>query len=99
MDENAPALEPRLAIGLAGVIDVARGVRGVRAVDRPLAVNLEQVPGLQRVGVARGNPRPRILGDEIPFAQFGSGKEPMPETGPRLSDCNLRIYRFHMTSV
>jgi len=45
----APLFDPRLDVRLATVIDVARNIRSRRTVDRPLFVELEQVPGRKYV--------------------------------------------------
>jgi len=60
------------------MIDVARPVPAVGAVDGPAGVDLEQVAGIELVGGFGAHLPAAVADDELPLLDCDTGEEPQP---------------------
>ena len=65
----------------AGMIDVARAVPAVGAVDGPARVDLEHVAGIELVGGFAANLPAAVANDELPLLDRDTGEETQPSFG------------------
>src|SRR6266436_4624940 len=65
----------------AGMIDVARAVPAVGAVDGPARVDLEHVAGIELVGGFAANLPAAVANDELPLLDCDTGEETQPSFG------------------
>src|SRR5438552_2026965 len=74
---------PGLGFGMrsAGMIDVARAVPAVGAVDGPARVDLEHVAGIELVGGFAANLPAAVANDELPLLDCDTGEETQPSFG------------------
>src|SRR5262249_3300517 len=65
----------------ARMVDVARAVPAVGAVDGPAGVDLEQVAGIELVGGFAANLPAAVTNDELPLLDCDPGEETQPSFG------------------
>src|SRR5262249_4856465 len=65
----------------ARMIDVARAVPAVGAVDGPACVDLEQVAGIELVGDFGANLPAAVANDELSLLDCDTGEETQPSLG------------------
>src|SRR5712691_1396056 len=86
-DENAALPVLDLAIGSAGVVDIAGGVRPALAVDRLLAGDLEQILAAAGIFLLQRDPAPGVLDDARALVDRREGIK--TETGARSPDLEV----------
>src|SRR3954454_14203211 len=64
------------------MVDIARRVSSIGAVERPPGIQSKQVFRSELVSFFRGDPLAPILDDELPLSDCSQGKEPEPGSRP-----------------
>ena len=80
-----------LAVWVAPMVDVARGIAALGSVYRPSLVYLEQVSRREVIRHLGGDPRPRVLEYKITLAYGRGCKEPMPRAPSGPADDESRV--------